>query len=235
VRPYLEAAVAEVEAIQDELGDKLEDTINNLSMAALVFGSDLEGARIASEKAIELVPDSIPPLKVLGDVYYWQDEHQKAIMWYSRYFAVATPENREGEYWYAMANACEMYLLASEDNGDDELIGQAVDDLTTVTEQLPQHFAARFNLAKGMLMLGDEAEAERIWEEAKALATSELDAWKVDAALAELHGEEPPEKPNPAAGMGMSSAPSGMGGTANPHGSTNGNDEGDSAPDPHGA
>jgi tetratricopeptide (TPR) repeat protein len=235
VRPYLEAAVAEVEAKQNELGDKLEDTINNLSMAALVFGSDLEGARIASEKAIELVPDSIPPLKVLGDVYYWQDMHQEAIMWYSRYFAVATPENREGEYWYAMANACEMYLLASEENGDVELISQAVDDLTTVTEQLPQHFAARFNLAKGMLMLGDEAEAERIWEEARALATSEHDTWKVDAALAEMRGEELPPEPNPMAGMGGSAAPGGMGGMANPHGDMGSSGDGAAVPNPHGA
>jgi len=200
-------------------------------MAALVLGGDADAGQVALLKVRELAPDNILALKMLGDVSFNRSEHAEAIDWYTQYLETATAEDQGQDYWHARIDRATMYLRLGEETGDDGLTDEAVAELTEVTELQPESFNAWFNLGNAILKAGDEAEAERIWEDCLALAATAEETWNVEAALAELRGEEAPPRPMPDSDMGTGMGGMGMGNPhgsmGNPHGGMSGEPEGD--------
>lgn len=222
LRPYVDAALLALDERAAELGDEAVDIAMQIARGALVLGGDADAGRTALLKVHELAPDDLMALKLLGDVDFDRGAYADSIGWYTQYLESANAGEQGQDYWNARVDRATMYLRLGEQDGDPALTDAAVAELTEVTELQPRSFDAWFNLGNAILKAGDEAEAERIWEDCLALAADAEETWRAEAALAELRGEEAPPRPMPDSGMGMGGAPMG-----NPHGGMSGEPEGD--------
>jgi cytochrome c-type biogenesis protein CcmH/NrfG len=249
MRSYLDTALEEIEAQQETLGDKLAETGRGVAIAALL-GGDAEGAIVALNKVQELVPEDLESIQLLAEVYYSIDEPAEAIEWYSLYLDSADAATAGEQYASARASRAKMQIrlfeLSEGDQANRPALDAGVTELEAVVAEDAENFSAWLQLGKGYGLQNEITKAEAAYETCLDLAMNEQEYWQAEAALAELHGEEPPEQPAQPGGMGsmmgnphggMGSGSNGMGANphggmgANPHGSMGGGEAGDDSGD----
>lgn len=229
MRSYLDKTLAEIEAQQETLGDTLAETGRGAAIAALM-GGDAEGAINVLNKVQELVPEDLEAIQLLAEVYFSIDEPEKSIEWFTRYLDSADPEAAGEQYVGARASRAKMQIRLFEKSEGNETHRSSLDtgiaELEAIRETQPEDFNIWLELGKGYGLQEKVTLAEEAFEKCLDLAKNEQQYWQAEAALAVLHGEEPPEQPAPPSG--------GMGSMGNPHGGM-GSGSGDMGGNPHGA
>jgi len=229
VREYLDAAMEALLEQRDELGEGWTDTGRQLAVAAL-FGGDPEGALAALNQLRAEVPGDRDTLLLLAQVHYTIDQAPEAVELYDEYLSGADPESDGATYWQARLHRATMNLRLFEQSPEEArnagALAEATAELQEITASDSSNFDAWLQLGNAYGAGGDTGQAEEAYNQALELASDPQQKWEAEAALAELHGEEPPEQPAPSMGGGMGS----MG---NPHGGMG--DGGGSTDDPESA
>lgn len=231
VREYLDAAMKALLEQRDTLGEDWTNTGRQLAVAALL-GGDPEGALAALNQLREEVPDDRDTMLLLAQVHYSIDQPAEAVELYDEYLSGSDPEADGATYWQARLHRAMMNLRlfeqSPEDARDTAALAASTGELEEVTTGQPDNFDAWLQLGNAYGSGGDVPQAETAYNRALELASDEQQQWEAQAALAVLHGEEPPEQPAPAmGGMGSPANPhGGMGGSmGNPHGGMGGGDD----------
>ena len=239
VKPYLDNAIAAMEAKADELGDKLVETGMNIGLAALL-GNEPEGALEVYRKLDELKPNTPEVVVMLGDVSAALDKFEDAVKYYDQYLADATQEAGD-QYWGAVINravALRMRFEQAEAGMAQQVwLDEAIAGLEMAATAKPDVFAPVYNLGVAYGVAGQKDKALATLAMAKPLAKDAQQEWQVAAEVAKLNGEEPP--PAPEMGSMDMSGMEGMGsaeGMPNPHGGSMGGGMGsaEGMPNPHG-
>jgi tetratricopeptide (TPR) repeat protein len=223
VREYLDAAMKALLEQRDTLGEDWTNTGRQLAVAALL-GGDPEGALAALNQLREEVPGDRDTMLLLAQVHYSIDQPAEAVELYDEYLSGSDPEADGATYWQARLHRAMMNLRlfeqSPEDARDTAALAAATGELEEVTASQGDNFDAWLQLGNAYGSGGDVPRAETAYNKALELASDEQQKWEAEAALAVMHGEEPPEQPAPAmGGMGSPANPhGGMGSMGNPHG-----------------
>jgi len=221
VREYLDAAMKGLLEQRDQLGENWTDTGRQIAVAALL-GGDPEGALAALNQLREEVPGDRDTVLLLAEVHYSIDQPGEAVEFFDEYLSGASPEADGTTYWQARLHRAMMNLRLYEQSPaggqDTAALAAATGELQEIVANGDDNFDAWLQLGNAYGAGGDVPRAEEAFNKCLQLATDPQQEWEAQAALAELHGEEPPEPPAPAMG-GMGG---GMGSMGNPHGGMGG-------------
>lgn len=232
VTPYVDKALTTLDDQKDSMGkDKTEEILRGIVGAAL-GGNDIEAGLKALERYAQLDPNNTSTLVMLGNLNYDLNKADDAIKWYGEYLDLSDPATDGDTYWNAKADRAAMYLQRYDTSNAAEDLNTAMTELQEITTDQPKHWGAWYNLGQANLKAGNNDQAEAAFEQAKALGSDDMEVWQAEAALAKMHGEEPPPKPTPPSnphGGSMGATP----GTPNPHGSGMSSPQG--MPNPHGS
>jgi tetratricopeptide (TPR) repeat protein len=138
---------------------------------------------------LELLPNDLPAIRGVGNVYYDFEEYSKAKDYYEKYLTLS-PEDTN-----VRTDLGTMYLYAKDTD-------RAIKEYQTVVTQKPDFFQAYYNLGVAYHEKGEIKKARETLAKAKNLTTDKAIHERVDQVLAQFSdgpAMTPPSTPPPSA------------------------------------
>lgn len=214
VRPQLDAAMAELLEQRENLGEDWTLTGRQIAVAALM-GDDVDGAVAALTQLRSAAPGDLDTVLLLAEVHSSIKQPAEAVELYTQYLETTNAEQAGDKYSQARLHRAmmnlDLYDQSLAEDRNEAALDAAIGELQEVVVERAEDFDAWLTLGRAHEANGDTQQAEEAYDKCLDLARSAQEDWEARAAIAELHGEEPPEPPDV-----------GMGGMANPHGGMDG-------------
>lgn len=149
-------------------------TLADVQFRASQIDASYRSAALSSyQHVLELMPNDLPALRGVGNVYYDFEEYSKAKEYYEKYLALS-PEDPN-----VRTDLGTMYLYAKDTD-------RAIKEYQTVIDKKPDFFQAYFNLGVAYHEKGDVAKARETLAKAKSLTTDKTIHERVDQVLAQF-------------------------------------------------
>ena len=151
-------------------------TLAEVQFRASQIDASYRSAALSSyQHVLELMPNDLPALRGVGNVYYDFEEYSKAKDYYEKYLALS-PEDPN-----VRTDLGTMYLYAKDTD-------RAIKEYQTVVDKKPDFFQAYFNLGVAYHEKGDIEKAREILAKTKSLTTDKTIHERVDQVLAQFGG-----------------------------------------------
>jgi len=151
-------------------------TLADVQFRASQIDASYRSAALSSyQHVLELLPNDLPALRGVGNVYYDFEEYSKAKEYYEKYLTLS-PEDPN-----VRTDLGTMYLYAKDTE-------RAIKEYQTVLTQKPDFFQAYFNLGVAYHEKGDVEKARETLAKAKSLTTDKTIHDRVDQVLAQFGG-----------------------------------------------
>ena len=151
-------------------------TLADVQFRASQIDASYRSAALSSyQHVLELMPNDLPALRGVGNVYYDFEEYSKAKEYYEKYLALS-PEDPN-----VRTDLGTMYLYTKDTD-------RAIKEYQTVVDKKPDFFQAYFNLGVAYHEKGDVAKARETLAKAKSLTTDKTIHERVDQVLAQFNG-----------------------------------------------
>lgn len=151
-------------------------TLADVQFRASQIDASYRSAALSSyQHVLELLPNDLPAIRGVGNVYYDFEEYGKAKEYYEKYLTLS-PEDPN-----VRTDLGTMYLYAKDTD-------RAIKEYQTVVTQKPDFFQAYFNLGVAYHEKGDIEKARETLVKAKTLTTDKVVHERVDQVLAQFSG-----------------------------------------------
>ncbi|MSQ48305.1 MAG: tetratricopeptide repeat protein [Deltaproteobacteria bacterium] len=155
-------------------------TLADVQFRASQIDASYRSAALSSyHHVLELLPNDLPAIRGVGNVYYDFEEYSKAKEYYEKYLTLS-PEDPD-----VRTDLGTMYLYAKDTD-------RAIKEYQTVVTQKPDFFQAYFNLGVAYHEKGDLDKARETLAKAKTLTTDKVIHERVDQVLAQFNGGPAP-------------------------------------------
>jgi len=148
--------------------------------AGQVDAAYLTDAEATYKHVLELQPDNLDALRVLGNIAFDRDAPERAMDYYRRYLKLKPDD-------LSVQTDLGTMLLSSKQ------VDAALKAYQDVLAKDPKFFQAQFNLAIAYRAAGDDAKAVAALQHAREIADDDATRQRVDALLARLKGGAAPE------------------------------------------
>lgn len=151
-------------------------TLADVQFRASQIDASYRSAALSSyQHVLDLIPNDLPALRGVGNVYYDFEEFSKAKEYYEKYLAL-NPDDPN-----VRTDLGTMYLYVKDTE-------RAIKEYQTVVTQKPEFFQAYFNLGVAYHEKGELEKARETLTKAKGLTTDKTIHERVDQVLAQLGG-----------------------------------------------
>jgi tetratricopeptide (TPR) repeat protein len=151
-------------------------TLADVQFRASQIDASYRSAALSSyQHVLELMPNDLPALRGIGNVYYDFEEYGKAKEYYEKYLTLS-PEDPS-----VRTDLGTMYLYAKDTD-------RAIKEYQTVVDKKPDFFQAYFNLGVAYHEKGNVEKARDILVKVKSLTTDKTIHERVDQVLAQFGG-----------------------------------------------
>lgn len=151
-------------------------TLADVQFRASQIDASYRSAALSSyQHVLELMPNDLPALRGIGNVYYDFEEYSKAKEYYEKYLTLS-PEDPN-----VRTDLGTMYLYAKDTD-------RAIKEYQTVVDKKPNFFQAYFNLGVAYHEKGNVEKARDTLVKVKSLTTDKTIHERVDQVLAQFGG-----------------------------------------------
>lgn len=151
-------------------------TLADVQFRASQIDASYRSAALSSyQRVLELLPNDLPALRGVGNVYYDFEEYTKAKDYYEKYLALSPDDPN------VRTDLGTMYLYAKDTD-------RAIKEYQTVVDKKPDFFQAYFNLGVAYHEKGDVEKAREILAKTKGLTTDKTIHERVDQVLSQFGG-----------------------------------------------